>query len=141
MSNSNTYRSAVSYALFIPAAFSLAIALFAGIYSGEWLVVFILLAVMAGLVLPMLLYTTYTISGQVLKIRSGFITYQDVPIANVTRIEKTQTILSAPALSLTGRIEIFYGKYDSIVISPQNRSHFIAGILEINPAVVVGKGL
>jgi hypothetical protein len=141
MNTTRCYRSAVSYALLIPLAISLSIALFLGIYTGEFIAVGIVLATIMGLVLPMLLNTTYTIDGAVLKIRSGFIKFKDVPIAGITRIEKTQTLLSAPAISLTERIEIFYNRYDSVVISPQNRSGFIADVLSINPAVVVDKAV
>jgi hypothetical protein len=141
MNATRRYRSAVSYALFIPLVMSFAIALFLGIYSGEIIAVSIVLITIVGLVLPMLLSTTYTIDGEVLKIRSGFIKFKDVAIADITKIEKTQSLLSAPAISLTKRIEIFYGKHDSIVISPQDRSGFVDYILSINPAVAVGKGV
>lgn len=141
MINTQRYRSAVSYGLFIPLFFSLGIALFVGIYAGEVFPVFIVLGSVLGLVLPMLLSTTYTIEDKVIKIRCGFIKFRDVPIMSINRILKTQTLLSAPALSVTERIEVFYNKYDSVVISPQNRKQFIADILSINPAVVVGEGM
>jgi hypothetical protein len=139
MNNTQRYRSAVSYALFIPLIITLGIALFMGVYTGEIVAIIIILVSVLGLVLPMLLNTTYTIDGKLLKIRSGFIKFQDVPVASITRIEKTQTLLSAPALSLTERIEVFYGRYNSVVISPQNRSRFVVDIRSINPAVVVGQ--
>jgi len=141
MSTTQRYRSAVSYALFIPLMTTLGIALFMGIYTGEIIAVIIVFVSIVGLVLPMLLSTTYTITGNVIKIRSGFIKFKNVPIAGITRIEKTQTLLSAPAISLTERIEIFYNRYDSVVISPQKRSGFIADVLSINPAVVVDETL
>jgi hypothetical protein len=121
--------------------FSSGIALFAGIYTGEYVAVGIVLLIMAALVLPMLLSTNYTIDGDVLNIRSGLIKYKAISIAAITRIEKTQSLLSAPAVSLTERIEVFYNRYDSIVISPRNRSAFIADILRVNPDVAVGSGV
>ncbi len=139
MNTPRLYPSAVSYALFIPMLFSLGIALFASIYTGEYIPVGIVLASILVLVLPMLLNTTYTIDGDMLKIRSGLIKFKDVNIATITRIENTQSLLSAPAASLTDRIEIFYNRFDSIVISPKNRNAFIADILSINPAVAVSQ--
>jgi len=47
----------------------------------------------------------------------------------------TNSILSAPALSFD-RIEIFYNRFDSIVISPGDNAAFIADLKEINSAIV-----
>src|ERR1700744_1474548 len=57
--------------------------------------------------------TYYVVSGDTLKVRSGFIINITINIATVTRIEQTDTMLSAPALSFD-RLEVFYNKYDSV---------------------------
>jgi hypothetical protein len=42
--------------------------------------------------------------------------------------------MSSPALSLD-RIEIFYNKFDSVIISPKNKADFVAELKSINPAI------
>ena len=83
--------------------------------------------------------TYYTISGNTLKVRSGFIINITIDIATITKIEPTNTMLSAPALSMD-RLEVFYNKYDSVVISPGDKAGFIGRLKEINPGIVVKKG-
>ena len=80
--------------------------------------------------------TYYTISGNTLKVRSGFIINITIDIATITKIEPTNTMLSAPALSMD-RLEVFYNKYDSVVISPGDKAGFIGRLKEINPGIVV----
>ena len=43
---------------------------------------------------------------------------------------------SAPANSFD-RIEIIYNKFDSIIISPENKQQFIESLLVINPDIKV----
>lgn len=43
-------------------------------------------------------------------------------------------MLSSPALSLD-RLEVFYNKFDSVIISPQNKEDFIVALQNINPAI------
>ncbi|MFC3199468.1 PH domain-containing protein [Parapedobacter deserti] len=52
------------------------------------------------------------------------------------QIEETRTLISAPAPSLD-RLEIFYNKFDSIVISPKDKQGFIADLLKLNPEIEV----
>lgn len=53
-------------------------------------------------------------------IKSGVLISKTIKINDVYRIEKTNSILSSPALSLD-RIEIFYGNQNSIIISPKEK--------------------
>jgi hypothetical protein len=79
--------------------------------------------------------TYYTIAGNTLKVHSGFIVNISIDIATITKIEPTNTVLSAPALSFD-RLEIFYNKYDSVVISPGDKAAFIERLKAINPGIV-----
>jgi hypothetical protein len=84
------------------------------------------------------LYTTtyYTIIGGTLNVHCGFFYNTDIDIASIKSIAETNSVLSAPALSLD-RIEIFYNKYDSIVISPPNKTDFIAALKTINDSIEI----
>jgi hypothetical protein len=80
--------------------------------------------------------TYYVILGDTLKVRSGFIINITVDISTITKIVPTDSMLSAPALSFD-RLEVFYNKYDSVVISPGDKAGFIATLKEINPEIEV----
>ena len=123
----------------------------------KWLVVFIAIVIIGiaitmiivkawpAMILDVLLFglfaylfntTDYTVDGSTLKVRSGFIINITIDIATITKIEPTNSVLSAPALSFD-RLEVFYNKYDSVVISPKDKAGFIAKLQEINPGIVV----
>jgi hypothetical protein len=99
-----------------------------------------ILALLTGTLL-MSLYLIFGISYEIsehniLKVRAGFFYKINVPIDKIHTIEKTNSILSAPASSLN-RIELKYNKFDSVVISPQHREMFIQELLNINPNINV----
>jgi len=95
----------------------------------------VIISAVLAFITHMFMATYYIIDGNKLYVRSGFIINIQIDIAAVTKIEPTNTILSAPALSFD-RLEIFYNKYDSVVISPGDNAKFIARLKEINPAIV-----
>ena len=95
-----------------------------------WLVVFY------GLILHMLYNTKYVIQGNQLKVFSGFIRFKPIDIQAIKKIEKTSNIISAPAASLD-RIEVSYGRFDSLIISPRDKAGFAQALLEINPDITV----
>jgi hypothetical protein len=86
------------------------------------------------IVFPIVFNTCYTISNNILKVKSGFLLNRSIPIESINKIVPCHTILSAPALSFD-RLEVFYNKYDSVVISPENKDDFIADLQNINPAI------
>ena len=103
------------------------------LYLHAWAGVIVVLAV--GLFILHLFTTTYyIISGDTLRIKSGFLINTVVDIASITKITATRNMLSSPALSLD-RIEIFYNKYDSVMISPEDKAEFIARLKDINPRI------
>jgi hypothetical protein len=73
----------------------------------------------------------YKIEGQYLRIWTT-----KIDIHSIKKVYRTNNPLSSPALSLD-RIAIVYNKYDEILISPKDRSAFIAELLSINPAIEV----
>ena len=83
------------------------------------------------------LTTNYTIyNQQTLIAKSGFLTNNKIDINSITKISKTNNPISSPALSLD-RIEIFYNKYDSVIISPKNEQEFIQDLQKINSSIII----
>ena len=54
---------------------------------------------------------------------------------DIVRIEETNSIISGWALSLD-RLEVFYGRDESVLISPQNKSQFISQLIKMNSNIV-----
>ena len=81
---------------------------------------------LASLVLPLsvLFGTHYTLSPELLDIRCGWFRFR-VPIASIKDVRPTRSAASSPALSLD-RLEIIYGKFESVMISPEDRERFTA---------------
>ncbi|MCC8426909.1 PH domain-containing protein [Mucilaginibacter sp. UR6-11] len=90
-----------------------------------------IIAIVAAFTVYLIVTTYYTIIGNILNVHCGFFYNTDIDIANIKSITETNSALSAPALSLD-RIEILYNKYDSIVISPPNKTEFITALKAIN---------
>lgn len=115
----------------MPLIFFLGIMLVITIIDKNWGGAIILIAVTI-FILSFLFRTYYVVEGQVLKIVSGFVFKKEIDIMSIRKIEKTNTPLSSPALSLKDRIEIYYSKFDSVIISPERQSEFIATLKLIN---------
>lgn len=82
------------------------------------------------------LTTYYVIDGNYLIINSGFIVRMKIDINTVLKIVETYSIISSPATSLH-RLNIIYNEHSSVLISPKDKSGFIAHITRINPQIVV----
>lgn len=76
----------------------------------------------------------YFVDGQFLIIKNSFFGKTKIDINEITKVEKTSNMLSSPAPSLTGRIEIYY-ENKSIVISPKFFEEFKNELLRINPNI------
>ena len=76
----------------------------------------------------------YFVDGQLLIIKNSFFGKTKIDINEITKVEKTSNMLSSPAPSLTGRIEIYY-ENKSIVISPKFFEEFKNELLRINPNI------
>lgn len=51
------------------------------------------------------------------------------------KISKSSSIISSPAASFD-RIEITYGKFDELIISPKHKLKFAADLQKINPNLI-----
>ena len=87
-------------------------------------------------VIHMFMTTVYTIDGDKLTIKCGFLYNKNIDIKTIKMISETNNALSSPATSLD-RLEINYGKFDSVIISPKLKSEFINEIMRLNPNVEV----
>lgn len=78
--------------------------------------------------------TRYIIEENQLIVKCMFIVNERIDISKIKKIEKTNSILSSPALSLD-RIAIKFNKYDEVYISPKEKQSFVNDLLKINPEI------
>lgn len=130
-----TYRSKVSVGLFVFIFGVMAAVSVLMIVEGQWY----------GLVLPLGLTvfilsffkTSYTITATGnLQIRSGWLYNLVIPISQITKIKHTNNPLSSPALSFD-RLEIRYGKWNTVLISPAQKEDFLQTLLLHNPSIEI----
>ena len=97
-------------------------------------ILFISLFTMPGAILLLLIFfnVKYSLSDDELFVKNGFST-QSIPLKDIIYIIPTNSMLSAPALSLD-RIEIRY-EGGSIVISPKDKEGFYHAIQQRVPAL------
>lgn len=130
-----TFRSKIGLEIVIPMGLILCGVLVFMLIQGACIGV-IVIAVVLVFVIHLFATTYYTIDGAELKVRSGFLINITIDINTITKIVPTRSILSAPAVSLE-RLEVFYNKYDSVVVSPEDKEGFIAGLKGVNEGIVV----
>ena len=65
-----------------------------------------------------------------------FIVNERIDISKIRKIEKTNSILSSPALSLD-RIAIKFNKFDEVYISPKEKQAFVDELLNVNPDIEI----
>ena len=80
------------------------------------------------------LKTQYSIENNKLKIKCGLFSYKPIDIDEIKEISKTKSILSSPAPSFD-RIEIKYGKFNEVIISPKDKFQFAEDLTKINPNI------
>ena len=83
------------------------------------IVIGLFLILIFGLITHMFFNTVYTIEENKINIKCGFFTYKPVTISDIKEITKSSNIISSPAASFD-RIEIKYGKFEELIISPKN---------------------
>ena len=108
----------------------------ASLIKGQWLYGLAGLAFVIGVVLFISKTTRYIIKENQLIVKSMWIVNEKIEISKIRKIEKSNSILSSPALSLD-RIALYYNKYDEVYISPKEKQDFLNNLLEINPNIEV----
>lgn len=110
-----------------------------GIYqqvkSELWIGVVIQVVVLV-LVLLIFFSISYEIHGKTLWVKSFFWVKKEIPIESITGVTETYNPISSPAASLD-RLEILYGKYKSVIISPKDKMGFIEHLKSISPEITV----
>ena len=129
------YKSKLGLELIIPISLIFGYALFELITEKSWIGVFII-----SLTILFILYTflsiNYKIEKENLNVKCTFLVNENIEINTIRKITETYNPLSSPAASID-RIEIFYNKIDSVLISPKKKKEFIEDILKINPNIEV----
>ena len=130
------FRSKIGLELVIPIVLIFGVVLFFTINQNpSWSGIIIQILVFA-FVVHLFSTTKYTIENENLKIKCGFIVNKTIDIQTIKKISETNNPLSSPATSLD-RLEIFYGKYNSVIISPKLKKEFIEAIVSLNSSVEV----
>ncbi len=130
------YNSKIGLELVIPLVLIFGTALAMTIIEKPNLKVIAILLPVILFVVHMFLTTNYTIESDDLIIKCGFLSNKTIDIKTIKKITETNNPLSSPATSLD-RLEINYGKFDKILISPKNKTEFIDDIKRLNPNVEV----
>lgn len=124
------YKSKIDAWLAVPLIFAIAISFCAGatiLFAGgqSWVAV-VVVFLGAGLPSWLLLDTRYCLESGQLHARCGPFRWC-VPVAAITGITPTRSLLSSPALSLD-RLRIEYGSGKAIMISPRNKDALLKEI-------------
>ena len=133
------YYSKVSYTLLIIiflVFFGPLVSLFYGNgFDGKTILIFLTMVVLYGLILHLFFNTTYKIEKEKLHIKCGFFKYKPVTIKEMKKVSKSSNIISSPAASFD-RIEIRYGKFNELIISPKHKTKFVEDLQKINPKII-----
>jgi hypothetical protein len=130
-----TYKFKIGLELVLPLAAILVMVSVMMVKGGAWPGLIINLIV-AAFIAHMIFTTYYVLSDKELVIRCGFLINQTIKVDAIKRITETRNALSAPATSLD-RIEIAFGKYDTLMVSPKNKAEFIAHLTQLKPGIEV----
>lgn len=129
-----THQSKIDKIYWVILLFFVVMAVY-GIIIQEWLMAII--STISSAYFCLIFFTMrYVIDDEYLLIRTKFFPSQKVALQNIRKIEESNSILAAPAFSFD-RLEIFYTKYDSILVSPENKEQFIADLLNVNPEIEI----
>lgn len=102
--------------------------------SLEWLLLLLVIPIYV-LTIPIFLNTSYTVTtdGKLI-IVSGWLYRKSLDIHTIRKVIPTSVPLSSPALSFN-KLEIFYNKFDSVMISPREKQTFLETIISLNPTI------
>lgn len=134
------FKAKISYGILIPLLVllvgSMLLPVFNGASNRDILILIAIILPILAFVLHLFFNTTYSINANnELLIKSGFIFNLKINIAQITSISNTSSLLSSPAPSLD-RIELKYGKWDAVIISPKDKQAFSKAVMKLNPNIV-----
>ena len=105
--------------------------------NGSWEIILVACAIFAAIIL-MMLTIRYKIDAEFLYVKNSIFGTTKIEVNDIYKIEKTANIMSAPAPSIIGRVEIYFTN-GSIIISPKNFNDFENELLKLNPNITVKK--
>lgn len=130
------YKSKIGLELFIPIALVFLTLLVLTIINQSNLLGLSLVIASNILFLYLFLNTFYEVDEKNVIVKCGFLFKKTIVIHDIKKISETTSVISSPATSLD-RLEISYGKFDSILISPKQKKEFIEQLISINPTIEV----
>jgi hypothetical protein len=95
----------------------------------------IVLLLIIAFIIDLALRTYYVINNDHLFIRCGFFTTK-IDLKSVRKISDSKDLISSPALS-NDRLEIVYNKFDTILISPKEKTAFLSELKIANPDIEI----
>ncbi len=129
------YKSKLGLELIIPLTLIFGYILFELVSNKVWIGIFIMV-----LTIIFILYTflsiNYKIENDNLNVKCTVLMNINIDVKSIRKIVETYNPLSSPAASID-RLEIFYNKFDSILISPKLKKEFIQNLVEINPNIEI----
>jgi len=125
------YTSKIGYELAIPLVVLFCFGIYKSILDKKWVA---MIVIIITLIFLWYLFSTirYKIEDSKLKIGSNL----NIDITTIWKISETYNLIAAPAASID-RLEIFYNKSESVLISPKDKKEFINSLLKINPDIKV----
>jgi len=95
----------------------------------------VLIGIFTAYFLFMAVNTAYWIENGYLHIRCGF-WKRKVAVSEIYRIKSSRNLINSPAMSLD-RLEVYYGRYQSIVVSPKDKIGFVKALKNAQPATEI----
>ena len=105
--------------------------------NGSWEIILVPCTIFAAIIL-MMLTIRYKIDAEFLYVKNSIFGTTKIKVNDIYKIEKTGNIMSAPAPSIIGRVEIYFTN-GTIIISPKNFDDFENELLKLNPNITVKK--
>ena len=132
--NEKVYKSKIDWWLGLPLVYPIFRSI-QSIFEGEWYG-YLVLSLTLLLIVFISKSTRYIITENLLIVKCMFIVNDRIEISKIRKIEKTNSILSSPALSLD-RIAIKFNKFDEVYISPKEKQAFVEELLNVNPDIEI----
>lgn len=130
------YRSKIGLELVVPMGLTFGVVMLVAMINGANWIVLAILAPIILFIAHLFLSTYYTIHQHELRIKCGFLFDQTINIGEIRKISESNNPISSPAISMD-RLEIKYGKNQTVYISPKRKAAFIEDILKLNPTIEV----
>ncbi len=128
------FKSKIDWWLGLPLLYPIFLSI-TSIIEGKWFGYLLLISIVLFVVF-ISKSTKYIVNENQLVVKCMFIVSAKIEISTIRKIEKSNSILSSPALSMD-RIAVRYNKYDEIYLSPKEKQLFIDELVKRNSAIEV----